>query len=243
MGGGVKMSILLNLRIVDNEVVDYSGMSSGLTISQYNTSQPINFSNSIFANHQCFDFGLYSRLCISNIVLRFSNDFTIAYWIKSKIENRWNTSTYNSGANDGDWCVFMGVPFYSTLYMQGAISYEKYNNGDIGSSIGIARGKCNDTNWHHLAMCRKEGTVNVYIDGVKKLSTSNSNDLYINTSTSQIIQVGGCDWNRNYGFDGYMDDIVIADHCIFDNDFTIPKTYLLSPIYNLYTTNNIYGIL
>lgn len=96
-----------------------------------------------------------------------------------------------------------------------------------------------DTNWHHLAITRKDGVVRFFIDGVNVATISDFKGLYFNTTQAEF---GSC------AYQGGSDNNVVAiDYvtllggtCLWDTDFEIPLRSPLGVKSVLIANNKIY---
>ena len=82
--------------------------------------------------------------------------------------------------------------------------------------------------WHHLAMCRKNGVITYYYDGLKVCAFNCSDQLY----TPNFVSIGGRQANVGdfqtmtveTGSEPVIDEIYINDEeCLYDGEFTPPS--------------------
>ena len=77
-----------------------------------------------------------------------------------------------------------------------------------------------NSEWVHFAVVRNSSTINIYINGVSKVSVSNST----NTSSVDPTNIGGnIGEASNYPFDGYISDLkIISGTATYTSTFTPP---------------------
>ena len=161
-----------------------------------------------------------SYLTMSSQSPTFSNGFTVALWIKYRnvpsgqaysrffnwIDRRAGaTSNYNMSLNVN------GSTLHATVYGSSTIGQQTVSTGYV----------INDTNWHHYCLTyASTGTVNVYVDGVSKLSFThlhNGQPLYV------------CELARNYygesGLDGYFDQYVAFNRTLTTTEISYLASY------------------
>lgn len=145
----------------------------------------------------------------------FAADFTIegfAYWTgtgnRLLATNRTNVLTTGSGM----WWI-------------------DENNGQIrfyfdsGSRIDITQ-SWPKNQWVHWAVSRSNGTLRVFLNGVQKASSINSNNL---GATNKPIYLGGFNGTTDYSYQGYMSDVrVTSGTGLYTTDFTPPAQPLSS---------------
>ena len=145
----------------------------------------------------------------------FSADFTMegwAYWTgtgnRLLATNR--TDVYTTGA--GMWWIdeYSGnIRFYF----------------DTGSRVDIS-GAWPKNQWVHWAVSRSSGALKIFLNGVERGSSTNSNNL---GATNTPIYFGGFNGTTNYSWQGYQSDIrVTSGTGLYTTDFTPPTSPLSS---------------
>lgn len=150
-------------------------------------------------------------------------DFTIESWIYCK-------DLSDNGTYLNDKAIFGSLT--ASRYKQQFLFYVRYN-GTLGFWNGytaVGGGKLENNKWHHVALCRRNLRIYMYLDGKlvyngcessRFRQTSNFSvgavyDPYVSTSNK---------WTRY--FDGYMQDLrVIKDFAVYTCNF-VPSKKLL----------------
>ena len=156
--------------------------------------------------------GDYIRSGIGNAFTYGTNDFTIECWVKFEDtspsrgvyqHNSLMTSNYGNypavGHDGNNWVV--------------------YGNG--GSNSYTGGGGRNANQWYHLAHVRHSGTTKLYVDGVEKVSFT---DTY-SYGTNRIL-IGGY-YNSSYLMKGNITNWRLVKHrALYTSNFTPPTTQL-----------------
>jgi hypothetical protein len=133
-----------------------------------------------------------------------SNDQTIDFWVKHTSAEPGNNETYITHYEDGSnqWLLRRS----STE----AIEFFVVSNNITVVTVQTAADAINDTDWHHIALCRVANEYGIYIDGIQKAYVSDFNvdtfaaNLYIGRSGAAV----------NY-MDGNIDELRIPHSNIF----------------------------
>lgn len=161
-------------------------------------------------------FGNYSKFLDSSYIeygvktqekYKFDSDFTIDYWIKLSSENlqqEWIPILIvkNSG---GMWIGLHTGKFIIRKYGESITDYLKIEPPTIGE-------------WVHVAICRKNGVIYVFYNGilqgeVKNSETFISGKLYIGTDESE-----------HYIKNSYVDELrILNGYCAWEKNFSVPQ--------------------
>lgn len=149
-----------------------------------------------------------------------TKDFTISFWIKVL-----------SYAGAGGMGVFGNIfNSYGNFFSTSGGYTQLCTIGVSGSIYRMTDLGLNE--WRHVAIVRKDGVFNTYVDG--KLQTSNSdhiNKAFDLGASKHAILTSAYGTNIGYyPFDGYLDDFVILDYALWTEDFTLPNDYLVNTI-------------
>jgi hypothetical protein len=152
---------------------------------------------------------------IGNITdLQFgTGDFTVEGWVYKS----------GQGTNGYDAMVGIGQTSGATTGWYLEVSTDRgiffvINNNNISYGTWT-----NDSAWHHIAVTRSSGTVNIWLDGSSVASGSLTTSVPTNGTTAKI----GSYYNgtTNYTFNGYMQDVRITKGLArYTTSFTPPTT-------------------
>ena len=149
-----------------------------------------------------------------------TGDFTIEAWVCKT----------GQGANGYDALIGIGQTVAATTgwYLEVSTNrgiYFTINNNPISYGTWT-----NDSIWHHIAVTRSSGTVNIWLDGVSVVSGTLATSVPTSGTTAKI----GNYYNgtTNYTFNGYISDVrVVKGTAVYTSAFT-PPTALLTAITN-----------
>lgn len=135
-----------------------------------------------------------------------TNTYTVALWLKPAQLTALSTSFFGARTTDS-WISFlpMGHGFVNgaSMLWSGTAWYD----AGLGMNLPVGR-------WSHVAFTVRNGTVGVYVDGVKRFSGSNLPNVF--TSTSGVFALGVNWWDTPYK--GAMDDLRIYGAALGDAD-------------------------
>ena len=99
-----------------------------------------------------------------------TGDFTIDFWARTYGAPR----DFDNIVNQFDGAVNGSYTIRSTIFNAEDVSFTYYSSGytDIRTSTSISDGE-----WHHVAVVRNSGTIDIYIDGVSKVSATFSGQI------------------------------------------------------------------
>ena len=155
-----------------------------------------------------------------------TGDFTIDFW-------------YYADSPSAEAEFFNMAPAYNSTLENTRIKISRdysYIRGGINGSIVVSNsGGVFDANWHHVALVRYSGNVNLFIDGVGITATSNSSSV---TNDNLYIGVGnhpeGTIPTTEY-WKGYLDEIRVSNGIArWTSNFTPPSApygYLSPGVY------------
>ena len=149
-----------------------------------------------------------------------TGDFTIEAWVCKT----------GQGANGYDALIGIGQTVAATTgwYLEVSTNrgiYFTINNNPISYGTWT-----NDSIWHHIAVTRSSGTVNIWLDGVSVVSGTLATSVPTSGTTAKI----GNYYNgtTNYTFNGYISDVrIVKGTAVYTSAFT-PPTALLTAITN-----------
>ncbi|OUW84337.1 MAG: hypothetical protein CBD74_04495, partial [Saprospirales bacterium TMED214] len=124
--------------------------------------------------------GQSMNLSAGNIFEYGTNDFTIEFWINSS-DNTVSGSesrtilSYDASDNQGD--VYLEVGTGKVIFGN---TTTPYLHTKSTSSV-------TDGYWHHVAICRSNGNVSIFIDGVKEVTTANTIDYQAPSGGTQYL--------------------------------------------------------
>jgi hypothetical protein len=127
----------------------------------------------------------------SNLELAFGiGDFTLEAWVFTPNSNTTYAITDSRVSGVGFWFGTDGAGSPLSVYLAGGLL--------------LSGGSVSANSWHYVVACRTGTTFNLYIDGTRVATTSNSTDL-----TSTQINIGK-HWSSAYNWNGYMYDLRIT---------------------------------
>jgi hypothetical protein len=136
-------------------------------------------------------------------------DFTIEFWCKN---NRTNDDSSTC------FCVLSSSNNYFQILVRNALVVHSYNGTHRELT---ASGYTLDTNWHHIAFVKLNGTYYIFWDGVS-LTLSGSGPVSLGTSFH--VYVGSNSISSTYSYNGYIDDLRITKGVArYTSNFTAPS--------------------
>jgi len=134
---------------------------------------------------------------------KFGGSFTVACWVK----------TTASGSYDGIISNYKtGYGYDLGLYSDGRVSWACRSSAS--SAVTYSTTTINDGNWHHIAGTYNTATdeVKVFVDGINE-----DTDYCTNVEYGSYIwfTVGGR-WNNDRYFNGFIDEVYIAQQALTD---------------------------
>jgi len=142
----------------------------------------------------------------------YTGDFTIDFWLKTTVDSSRKYRTLIA-MNSNKWGIYIGRDENS-----GLIYYYTNNYSQKGFAFGT---RIDDNIWHHVAVVRHNGYVNVYIDGISKLNSHFDSNL-VSTSNMSI----GYDTYNGF-YTGYLDNIrLVKGQALWTSNFNLTKEEL-----------------
>ena len=166
-----------------------------------------------FADTAIYFDGSGDLVSVNNVPPIGNGDYTIEFWMNGP-----NVET-------GTWQSLVSRDYASTdgfrLYKKTGVSELAFYSG--GSSVRattVNAGLTNNT-WHHIAAVRNSGTLDIYVDGVSKVSVSNSDNI---SEAVQPINIGGnIGEASDYPYTGYLENLQILNGIAkYTANFTVP---------------------
>lgn len=151
-------------------------------------------------------------------------DFTVEAWINSSTTGAYADfiGQFQTGTPSGKWDIktrFSSTNNVVFTYHTGS-SYV-----DIQCSPAV---NVNDSSWHHIAVCRTGGNINIFVDGVLKNTTAISGSQPIGLSGNTLLI--GYDPTDGAYYTGYLDEIRITKgEAIYTANFTPPSSAFTLP--------------
>ena len=107
-----------------------------------------------------------------------SQDYTIEFWMNSpNVTSTWQSLVSRDYNNSDSF----------RLYKKESTSELAFYSGSSVRATTSGAGLTNNV-WHHIAVVRNSGTLQIYVDGVSKASASNSDDI---SEAAAPINIGG----------------------------------------------------
>jgi hypothetical protein len=178
--------------------------------------------------------GVDDKVVVNNSTLgNFgTGDFTIEMSVRTAL-----SSGVEYLASKRNFCG--GDNFWSLQIVNGKLNMEMAENAASLNYVALlGHTLISDGQWHHVALTRQLGNVNIYVDGVLETTSNatiaNLNNSYVLEFGSSICNVGNAGNNGSVKFKGDMDEIRIWNRalCTAELDsyrhceLTLPQTGL-----------------
>lgn len=168
-----------------------------------------------------------------------TNDYTMEMWIYN--QHVWNQYySKNVGRLFGSYIAASGSYFGISHF--GSYGYNmriaKYVNGvDQGSSYYLDLPYADNNKWNHLAFSRQNGTLRIFVNGMKKVEVSDTtNDIF---AAGGMVIGGGDSVTSNYMF-GKLDEVRLTiGQAIYTDNFDFPPETALNNAVVYGLTNDI----
>ncbi len=158
----------------------------------------------------------YLSLPVSSDFQFGSGDFTIECWAYALDEG---TDDILGIYNTGDDRRTFALRKDQTESVQFLFS----SNGSSGTSLSSAESIIQLRTWHHYAVVRRNSVYEIYFDGVKVATKSDSTDA-IYTNNDDGLRIGS---SYNTDFHGYISNLRICKgHAVYTENFTPPTREL-----------------
>lgn len=158
----------------------------------------------------------YLSLPVSSDFQFGSGDFTIECWAYALDEG---TDDILGIYNTGDDRRTFALRKDQTESVQFLFS----SNGSSGTSLSSAESIIQLRTWHHYAVVRRNSVYEIYFDGVKVATKSDSTDA-IYTNNDDGLRIGS---SYNTDFHGYISNLrVCKGHAVYTGNFTPPTREL-----------------
>jgi len=165
----------------------------------------------------------YLSIPNSNDLNLGSNDFTIETWVNLSSYTNYGTfitqSQKDAGAGGSSW--------YLGCTHNRKIIFVTSTDGYDWDSDFLSTTQLNLNTWYHIAACRENDTIKLFINGTMESNyTLPTNYSIFNSSNNITI---GCQQNPSNGtidsiFNGYLDSIRITKKAIYTDIFSVPTT-------------------
>lgn len=148
-----------------------------------------------------------------------TGDFTIDFWIK--------TNTYGVKTTYSMRVLSRGVHTTAEhigMYINTANDFAFI----VGTQENTVSQGISDNQWHHIAAVRNSGTLKIYVDGIQKLSTTNTVNI---VGTYELVL--GAYYPKDGGwFDGSIEEFRISNVARWTSNFDVPDSpYEGTPLY------------
>jgi len=201
--------------------------STTATSLTYNTGS--SFSPSDISGSASFDgTGDYLTIPTNRIFSSFytSSDFTVEAWFY--LNNVTSTQLIISHRNAATGAAGF-VPFLIWAATTNLVLYMSSNNStwDIVNASNIATGLSPNC-WYHVALCRSNGTVRAFLNGVQGVTVANTSTF----NTTQPLQLGMSTGEAATALNGYISDARIVNGTALYTSNFIPPVEPLKPTKN-----------
>jgi len=144
-----------------------------------------------------------------------TGDFTVEAWV-------YVTQNFPSGSVSNDMSIFGG--FYSPTTMFFHLNYSTLAPSLWdGSTSAVASSGFNTNEWAHVAWCRNNGNLKIFVNGVAGYDSSYTTDF--SASVAPYTGMSNADPSRT--FYGYISDLrVVKGTAVYTSDFTPPEERL-----------------
>lgn len=213
-----KKEVALHLPLV-SDIIDKSPIPRSVTITGTSTMPVVQEGAGKFGNNSLYFNGTNSTLTLPNNVCNFgTRDFTIDCWVKLFTPQPQNYPMLLGNTSIGS--------AYNGIYLSdGASNKVSMINNSTGPRAITSTKSINDNIYHHLALQRRNGILQIFIDGILDVSVSYSTS--INWNISANIFIGSDGVQSAAFFKGYINDLrIIKGTGIYEGNFT-PPTGLL----------------
>ena len=158
----------------------------------------------------------YLSLPVSSDFQFGSGDFTIECWAYALDEGTDDIlGIYNTGSNRRTFALRKD--------QTEAAQFLFSTDGSSGTSIASAASVIQLRTWHHYAVVRRNLVYELYFDGVKVATKSDSTGA-IYTNNDDGLRIGS---SYNTDFHGYISNVRICKgHAVYDGNFTPPTREL-----------------
>jgi hypothetical protein len=146
-----------------------------------------------------------------------SSNFTIEMWIKTAQTAAYSTIYARDTANNGSGDFILLMNTGSANGLLAIYSSNLSLSGFQTSGVSII-----DNAWHHIALVRNGGNLNIYVDGVSRLATSTGGTL-ADISGSWYV---GYDQSFGRDFAGSISNLRVVKSAVYTSGFTVPTSQL-----------------
>lgn len=142
----------------------------------------------------------------STLKNNFSNAASIACWVKVSSSH----STIVQCITIGTVSTTVAQRYFGIWINSSGVPYGNVGNGSNYTQCSFDTA-IKDNTWHHLCLTYSTGTINAYMDGVLKRTTTTS---YVpNWANATIISIGG-NSTQTFKQNDAMNDVRIYNHCL-----------------------------
>jgi hypothetical protein len=195
---------------------------SSLTLTPYGNAQ-ISTSQSKFGGSSAsFDgSGDYISIPTGAHTNFGTGDFTIECWFRS------NNLTGNCGIFGWQANQAGSDPIVRLAVFDGVVNFA-YRGGAFTTAVGLnSQSSININQWYHVAVCRNNNVMRLYLDGVLQEEHTPSTPATLNAPFSANIGAIPFDGSAQWFFNGYVDDLRITKGIgRYTSNFTPPSATL-----------------
>lgn len=147
-----------------------------------------------------------------------TGDFTVALWLRPQAAT--NTSYAFAISNLGAIGSVADVAMYIEVNQSsGAVVAQTYAASAVDRNLNSGGGKINVGAWNHVALCRRSGTLYLFVNGIMVASGASTGSLHY-VSTFKVM-VGG--WQTSSSATTYYDDLLILKgEALYFDSFPVP---------------------
>lgn len=153
----------------------------------------------------------------SAAVLKPSTEVSVSAWIKA-----------GSTDTGGSEIVSMGDSYAVRLEATGNIKFFYYN-GSTWSNITTTGLNLKDNQWHYVVGQKTSSSVEIYVDGVLKITSANTGTITYNQGSNFVIGKHGNGGNT-YDFVGLIDDVRIYNRPLTSQEISATYTNATSDL-------------
>lgn len=150
-----------------------------------------------------------------------TGDFTIECWFRvNDLNGNCGIFGWQANQSGSDPIVRLGV-------LSGVVNFA-YRGGAYTSAPGLnSQSSINVNQWYHVAVCRNNNVMRLYLDGVLQEEHTPSSPATLNAPFSANIGAIPFDGSAQWFFNGYIDDLRVTKGIgRYTSNFTPPSTTL-----------------
>ena len=143
-----------------------------------------------------------------------TGDFTMEMWAKwPDVTAGYDALIISNGGSSTNFELYLHTGVAELSFWSGGA-----NNRAQTTSSGIT-----NNIWHHIAVVRNSGVLNIYVDGTSKAQNSSHTD---NLTTGHYVWVGSYNGSSSYANTSMLSDVRITNTAVYTSNFTPPTERL-----------------